>query len=76
MPSPILVAADFKLSVEGTRGRGNDIAPRTLTEIFHFAVRVERELGSNIYQIVGGNPSWAIRDGMTFCRLAAGISKD
>jgi hypothetical protein len=43
------------------------IVTKTRTEILHLADRVARELGSNIYQIVLGNPFSAIHCGMRFC---------
>src|ERR1043166_8058903 len=43
------------------------IVTRTRTEILHLADRVARDLGSNIYQIVLGNPFSAIHGGMRFC---------
>jgi hypothetical protein len=43
------------------------IVTKTRIEILHLADRVARELGSNLYQIVVGNPSSAIHCGMRFC---------
>jgi hypothetical protein len=43
------------------------IVTKTRTEILHLADRVARDLGSNIYQIVLGNPFSAIHGGMRFC---------
>jgi hypothetical protein len=42
------------------------IVVRTLTEILRLADRAAQELGSNIYRIVGGNPSLVIHGGMRF----------